>query len=139
VTLVEAGTPGVDLAHLMDGYDAVVVVDTVKLRGAPGEVRVLDKAQLLAKDPLLPMSPHEPGLREALFTLEFRGGAPREVRLVGVIPGDGQTLGIGLSAPVRAAVPAAVDEALRQLAGLGVAAAPRVPPAEPDLWWERGA
>jgi hydrogenase maturation protease len=139
VVLVEAGTPGVDLTHLLDGYEAVVVVDTVKLRAAPGEVRVLDKAQLLARDPVLPMSPHEPGLREALFTMQFRGAAPAEVRLVGVVPEDAHTLAIGLSGPVRAAVPAALSETLRQLAALGVTPTERVPPAQPDLWWERGA
>jgi hydrogenase maturation protease len=137
VAVVEAGTPGVDLAHLLDGYEAAVVVDTVQLRAAPGEVRVLDKAQLLAKDPVLPMSPHEPGLREALFAMEFRGGAPPDVRLVGVVPADSQTLEIGLSGPVRAAIPAAVAETLRQLASFGVTPAERSPPAEPDLWWER--
>jgi hydrogenase maturation protease len=137
VSLVEAGTPGADLAHLLDGYEAVVVIDTVKLRAPPGEVRVLDKAQLLAKDPVLPMSPHEPGLREALHAMEFRGIAPPEVRLVGVVPEDSHSLSIGLSPPVRAAIPAAVAETLRQLGALGVTPSERVPPAEPDLWWER--
>jgi len=112
VELVEAGTPGVDLAHLLDGRDAVVVVDTVQLRAEPGTVRVLDKAQLLAKNPILPMSPHEPGLREALFLLEFRGGAPADVRLVGVVPADSHTLEVGLSPAVRAAIPAALAETL---------------------------
>jgi hydrogenase maturation protease len=138
VVLVEAGTPGADLAHLLDGYEAVVVVDTVKLRAAAaGEVRVLDKAQLLAKEPLLPMSPHEPGLREALFAMELRGLGPRELRLVGVVPARSDSLGIRLSPPVRSAIPQAVAETLRQLAALGVTARERIPPAEPDLWWER--
>ena len=137
VELVEAGTPGVDLAHLLDGRDAVVVVDTVQLRAEPGTVRVLDKAQLLAKNPILPMSPHEPGLREALFLLEFRGGAPADVRLVGVVPADSHTLEVGLSPAVRAAIPAALAETLRQLAALGVTATRRDPPCAPDLWWER--
>ena len=101
VELLELGTPGADLALHLDGLDAVVVVDTVKLPGAPGEIRLVDKAALLAKRPLLPASPHEPGLREALFALEFRGGAPREVRLVGVIPGPVE-LEVGLSAAVEA-------------------------------------
>lgn len=137
VELVEAGTPGVDLSHLLAGHEAVVVVDTVKLRAPAGEVRVLDKAALLARNPVLPMSPHEPGLREALFTLEFTGGAPAEVRLVGVVPSDSETLEIGLSEAVRAAVPRAIEETLRQLASLGVTATRRDPGAAPDLWWER--
>jgi hydrogenase maturation protease len=138
VELLELGTPGADLSLHLDGLDAVLVVDTVKLRGAPGELRLLDKAQLLARSPILPASPHEPGLREALFTLEFSGGGPREVRLVGVIPAEVE-MEVGLSAAVRAAVPAAIEEVLRQLAGLGVAATRRATPRPPDLWWERSS
>jgi hydrogenase maturation protease len=85
------------------------------------------------------MSPHEPGLREALFALEFRGGGPSRVTLVGVVPSDSATLSIGLSEPVRAAVPDALAETVRQLATLGVRARERVPPRAPDLWWERHA
>ncbi len=138
VAVVEAGTPGADLPHVLAGYDAIIVVDTVKLRrAAPGELRVLEKADLLAKEPIVPMSPHEPGLREALFTMEFHGEAPAQVLLVGVVPADAQTLGVGLSDPVKAAIPAAIEETLRQLATLGVTPTPRVPPLAPDLWWER--
>ena len=135
VELLELGTPGADLAMHLEGFDSVLVIDTVKMRGEPGELRLLDKAQLLAKKPVLPASPHEPGLREALFMLEFSGGAPREVRLVGVIPAAVE-LEVGLSPPVRASVPAAIDELLRQLTALGVSATPRAEPREPDLWWE---
>ena len=138
VELLELGTPGADLALHLDGLDAAIVVDTVQVRGEPGELRLLDKAQLLARKPVLPASPHEPGLREALFTLEFRGGAPREVRLVGVIPAAVE-LAVGLSPPVRDAVPAALAEVVRQLARLGVPARERPVPLAPDLWWERTA
>ncbi|MBI5068280.1 MAG: hydrogenase maturation protease [Deltaproteobacteria bacterium] len=138
VALVEAGTPGAALTTHLEGLDAVVVVDTVKLSGQPGEIRVLDKPALLARKPLLPMSPHEPGLREALFAMEFEGTAPPEVRLVGVVPARVE-LGVGLSAPVKAAVAPAVAEVLRQLASLGVEPAPREPALEPDLWWEASA
>lgn len=136
VEVLELGTPGADLSLHLQDLDAAVVVDTVKVLGEPGEIRLLDKRQLLAKKPVLPASPHEPGLREALFTLEFRGGGPGDVRLVGVIPGQVE-MEVGLSAPVRAAVPAALDEVVRQLAALGVPAHPRPVPREPDLWWER--
>ena len=136
VELLELGTPGADLSLHLQDLDAAVVVDTVKVLGPPGELRLLDKAQLLAKKPLLPASPHEPGLREALFTLEFRGGGSAQVRLVGVIPQQVE-MEVGLSAPVRTAVTAALDEVLRQLEELGTPAMPRPFPREPDLWWER--
>jgi hydrogenase maturation protease len=136
VHVVDAGTPGYDLTAFFPGQDAVLLVDAVKAQGAPGEVRTFDKAALLAKRPVLAISPHEPGVREALLNAEFMGVTPSVVRLVGVIPARTDT-GIGLSGPVRAAVPAAVAEVVRELAGLGVALPERSPPRAPDLWWER--
>ncbi|HET7753634.1 MAG TPA: hydrogenase maturation protease [Anaeromyxobacteraceae bacterium] len=136
LSVVEAGTPGAALPDVLAGFEAVVVVDTVKVRGSPGEMRVLDKTRLLAKDPVLPMSPHEPGLREALFAMEFQGIAPREVLLVGVVPGE-VVLAVGLSPPVAAAVPGALAEVVRTLEALGVKLRRREEPAAPDLWWER--
>jgi hydrogenase maturation protease len=138
LAVVEAGTPGAALPAVLEGFEAVVVVDTVKVRGAPGEIRVLDKARLLAKDPVLPMSPHEPGLREALFTMEFQGTSPRVALLVGVVP-ERVAMHVGLSAPVAAAVRGAVSEVVRTLGVLGIALRRRAEPARPDLWWERAS
>jgi hypothetical protein len=47
--------------------------------------------------------------------------------------------GLGLSAPVRASVPKVLEQVLAELRTMGVTPAPRVPSAEPDLWWERKA
>lgn len=138
VAVVEAGTPGAALPGILEGFDTVIVVDTVKVRGAPGELHLLDKARLLSRDPVLPMSPHEPGLREALFAMEFQGTTPRDVLLVGVIP-ERVAMEVGLSGPVQEAVARAVAEVVRQLDARGVTLRPRVPPAAPDLWWERSA
>ena len=136
VQVIDAGTPGYDLTAFLVGLDAVVLVDAVKARGAPGEVRTFDHAALLEKKPILALSPHEPGVREALLNAEFMGVTPRVVRLVGIIPG-GATSGIGLSAEVRAAVPAAIDAVVSELAAVGVDLRERTPRVEPDLWWER--
>ncbi len=102
--LVDAGTPGLDLTAYLAELEAVVVVDTVRADGAPGEVRRFDRAALVERPPLLALSPHEPGLREAILNAEFLGVAPRAIRLVGVVPGR-VDFGPGLSAPVRAALP----------------------------------
>jgi hydrogenase maturation protease len=136
VEVLELGTPGADLSLHLEGLESAVVVDVVRGRGAAGEVRLLDKAALLARGPVLQASPHEPGLREALFALEFRGGGPREVRLVGVVP-ESVELEVGLSPSARGALEPALAEVLRQLAALGVVARERVPPRAPDVWWER--
>ncbi len=137
VEVLDAGTPGYDLTAFIAGVEAAVIVDSVRAGGAPpGALRTYDKEALLAKAPVLALSPHEPGVREALLNADFMGVAPRVVRLVGVVPASVAT-GIALSPEVRAAVPAAVAQVLRELESLGVRASERLPPAEPDLWWER--
>lgn len=136
VQVIDAGTPGYDLTAFLVGLDAALLVDAVKAKGAPGELRVYDKPELLARKPVLAVSPHEPGVREALLNAEFMGVSPAVVRLVGVVPAATET-GIGLSPAVRAAVPEAVARVAAELAALGVPLRERVPAGEPDLWWER--
>lgn len=136
VLVLDAGTPGLDLTAYLADLEGVILVDSVRAKGAPGELRVYGLEELLARAPVLATSPHDPGLREALLHAQFMGVAPRVARLVGVIPAAVET-GIGLSAPVRAALPAALGRVREELAALGVALRERVPPREPDLWWER--
>jgi hydrogenase maturation protease len=136
--LVDAGTPGLDLTAYLAGLDAVVVVDVVKAAGAPGEIRLYGKAELVERPPILALSPHEPGLREAILNADFIGVSPASVRLVGVIP-ERVDYGLGLSAPVRAALPGVIDRVRDELAALGLSPRTRAVPLAPDVWWERKA
>jgi hydrogenase maturation protease len=136
VEVIDAGTPGSDLTVLVAGRDGVVLVDALRARGPAGEVRVLDRAALLDRGPVLALSPHEPGVREALLHAELLGVTPPVVRLVGVVAARTET-GIGLSSEVRAAIPAAVSRVAAELSALGIHLRERTPPREPDLWWER--
>jgi hydrogenase maturation protease len=138
VLVMDAGTPGYDLTAFIAGLEAVILIDAVKARGPAGELKVYDKAQLLAKAPVLAMSPHEPGVREALLNAEFQGVAPPIVKLVGVVPFD-LRLRTALSPVVEAAVPGAVEAVVKELAALGVRAEPRAEPRPPDLWWQKDA
>jgi hydrogenase maturation protease len=114
-----------------------VVVDAMKLKGgAAGEMRVLDKPGILNRGPIIAMSPHEPGLRESILHAEFQGVAPGVVKLIGVVAGS-IDFGCQLTPPVRAALPAAVEQVKAELLALGVPVTPRVPPLAADLWWER--
>jgi hydrogenase maturation protease len=136
VQVIDAGTPGYDLTAFLAGLDAALLVDSVRAKGAPGELRVYDRAELVAKRPILAMSPHEPGVREALLNADFMGVTPPVVRLVGVIPSATES-GIGLSSAVREAIPGAVARVAEELRALGVPVKERVPPRAPDLWWEK--
>ncbi len=136
--LVDAGTPGLDLTAYLAELDAVVVVDVVNASGPPGEVRLYGKDELVERPPILAMSPHEPGLREAIMNADFLGVSPRAIRLVGVIP-QSVDYRLGLSEPVRAALPLVLERIRHELAAVGVAPTARAAPLAPDVWWERKA
>lgn len=135
VAVEDLGTPGLDLTPYLTDLDALVLVDTVRSDAAAGSVKLYRRDQLLAHPPPARLSPHDPGVKEALLTAEFAGRAPREVLLVGAVPAD-SGMGVGLSDAVREAVPHAVQEVLRELARLGSPATRRAVPVAPDVWWE---
>ena len=121
VRTVELGIGGIGLVHeLMDGYDALVLVDAVDRGGAPGALYVLepqvpDVAALPAlerRDLAADMHQTVPG--PALVMARAVGALPPVVRIVGCQPAETEDFCTALSAPVRRAVPAAV-EAIRAL------------------------
>ncbi len=136
--LLDLGTPGPELAHVVEGRDALIVVDTVRYQDArPGELRLLRRADILAGNAPQRLSPHDPSLRGALLAAELLGRSPREVLLVGIVPGRTE-LGIGLSPAVAAALEPALAAVEAELARLGVAVGQRADPQAPAIWWARG-
>lgn len=136
VQVLDLGTPGLQLSPYLQGQDALIVVDTVRSDGDPGELRLYDREQLLKHPPAQRTSPHDPGLKETLLALELHGLSPSHVVVVGVIPAE-TGYDTRLTDAVRAAVPAAVQAVLDELERLGVPATRRSEPSEPDIWWER--
>jgi len=49
VTVLDGGTPGLNLMPLMMDYEALIVVDTVKAKGRVGEMRLYRKEDLSPK------------------------------------------------------------------------------------------
>ena len=138
VSAEDLGTPGLDLHPHLAGLEALILVDTVRAKGDAGEVRTYRRDEILRHPPAQRVSPHDPGVKEALLALEFAGDGPSDVFLVGVIPGNVEQ-SVGLTAEVQDAVQAVVDQILAELERLGYTPAAYDPPREPDLWWERPA
>ncbi len=135
VAVHDLGTPGLDLAPWIHGLDALILVDGVRSEAPPGTLRLYRRAEVVSHPPGPRVSPHDPGLLEALMAAELAGCAPKEVFLVGIVP-DSCALGPGLTARVRPAVAAACEAVLGELARLGRPALRRARPSAPDLWWE---
>jgi hydrogenase maturation protease len=133
-SLTDVGTPGLDLVPHIGGARVVVLVDTVKSAGKPGELRLYRKEEILKHPPGPRTSPHDPGVKETLLYLDAAGKGPEEVLLVGIVPGRVEK-GLGLTPAVAAAVPEAAEAIAMELRRLGVRVERRegAVPARP--WW----
>jgi hydrogenase maturation protease len=135
VEVVDLGTPGIDLTPFLADARMVMVLDTVRGNGPPGSLRLLRDAEIVAAPPPSRMSPHEPGLREALMATEFSDKSPDEILFVGVVP-ESTGQGTRLSDAVRLAVPRVVATVTAELERLGRPAVRREVPGAVDIWWE---
>ncbi|HYM22250.1 MAG TPA: hydrogenase maturation protease [Vicinamibacterales bacterium] len=134
VSVADLGTPGLDLTPWLADVENVVIVDTVRSDLPAGSMRFYNKADLLGRPPSVRSGPHEPGLTEALATLEFAGRAPRTVALIGVVP-ERIGMDLELTPAVRAAIPVAVDAVARALRYVGVPLTRRPVAAPVVPWW----
>ncbi len=134
VEVIDLGTPGMDLTPYLADARMVIVIDTISGKQEPGSLRLLRDGEIVSTPPPSRMSPHEPGLREALMATEFSDSSPDEILLVGVVP---ETTGQGtaLTDAVQNAVPAVTETVLAELERLGCPAVRRDPPLELDIWW----
>ncbi len=114
VRVVDYGIRGMHLAYdLLDGYDELVILDAAPRGGRPGDVVVLEvgEGDFGAGD----FDGHGMEPTAMLSSLGSLGGRLPRTYVVGCEPADTDE-GIGLSAPVAAAVDPAVDAVLRLLA-----------------------
>ena len=111
VRVTDFGIRSYDLAYaIMDGYDAVILVDAMPRGEAAGTVFLIEPdtgeiEQLAAGIP----DAHSMNPMTALQLVRTLGGEARNLYVVGCEPAVLESEEIGLSEPVRAAVPGAVE------------------------------
>ncbi len=138
VSLLDGGTPGLNLvAELLDA-NVLIVIDTVKATGKPGAMRLYRRSDLCSHTRGPRQSPHEPGLDEVLTALDLAGRSPEEVLLIGVIPESVDT-GTAMSEALRAAVPNVIAAVMAEVERCGASATAKGNVALPAPWWESGA
>jgi hydrogenase maturation protease len=123
IRVVETGIGGIGLVHeLMDGYDALVLVDAVERGGEPGSLYVLD-VQVPEVDELsageryeLSTDLHQAVPSRALILARAAGVLPPVVRMIGCQPLETDELCTELSPEVQQAVRKAVGVILRMIA-----------------------
>ena len=115
--LPDYGIRGVHLAYeLLEGYDALVLIDAMPMGEPPGTVAVFEPdIESLEAAPMIEAHSMNPAV--VLGLLRALGGQMPHVVIVGCEPGSVDE-GIGLSAPVAAAVEPAAETVRRIVADL---------------------
>jgi hydrogenase maturation protease len=113
-TVTDFGIRGLDLAYtLLDGWDAVVLVDITRRGGPPGTLYVLEpEPGGLPPDDAPAMDMHGMHPARVLAVVEAMGGEVRWMRLVGCEPdslGGEDGMEMKLSDPVQAAIEPAIE------------------------------
>lgn len=134
VEIRDLGTSVDSLVNDIVNLDALIIIDSVELEGAkPGDLHICRRDDILARSPRRAAdsettqpgeqaakrpSDHDPTLRDAIKTAEFRRGKAFSILLVGINPGN-ISLSMGLSPAVKDAIPKAINEVLDELKRLG--------------------
>jgi hydrogenase maturation protease len=118
--VIDFGIRSYDLAYtLTDGFDAVILVDAMAHGDAPGTVSVIepDLNRLNEFESAQPDT-HSLNPVSVLQLAQSLGPLPAQLLLVACEPEVLESEDLGLSAPVRAAVPRAIEEIKSLIANL---------------------
>jgi hydrogenase maturation protease len=119
VELYDGGTLGIMVTHKLEEADRVYVLDVVDTAGNPGDLYRFDKDDIMLDRLPLKLSPHQIGIQEVLFLTEMRGTCPKEVSILGVIPGS-LDAGCELTQPLRDKVSEVARLVVGELEAAGV-------------------
>lgn len=108
---------GFELLEELDPGVELVLVDAARPEGSPGRLRVLE-LDATAELAMSPSNAHSVGVAEVLLIARALGPGrlPPRVAVVTVEAGDIEHFGLELTAPVSAALPAAVETVLDLIA-----------------------
>ena len=102
VEILDGGTPGVGLLHLLDGREFAIIVDCADFGGTPGEIRCFDPDDLM-RDERTEAGLHATDLLTALALAKQTGSAARKTIIVGIQPKQ-IAMGMTLSPEVQSAL-----------------------------------
>jgi len=124
LVLLDGGTLGLDLLPILEGVDRLLVVDAVETGQAVGTI-IRTTGDDIPLALATKVSPHQMGLKDLLLVADLQGYAPQEMVLWGVQPGSIE-MDIELSPEVARGVEILQVKVLKELAGWGILATPKV-------------
>jgi hydrogenase maturation protease len=116
-TVLDAGTGGLDLLQVLEGWERAIIIDAADVGREPGQfVRFTpDEARFVGSEDATSL--HNAGLAEALALADAVGQPLPEMVIFGVQP-EKIGWGEGLSPTIETALPALVDAVLDEVTRL---------------------
>jgi hydrogenase maturation protease len=111
--LVEAGTPGFGLLHILTGVDVAVFVDAADFGGTPGEIRSFTPSEVRSLRSV-PLSSHEGDVLQIIALAAQLGQCPRQIAFCAVQPARIAPVQ-ALTPAVAGRLPALAEEVMRTL------------------------
>jgi len=111
--LVDAGTPGFGLLHILADVDVAVFVDAADFGGTAGEIRSFTPAEVGSLRSV-PLSSHQGDVLQIVALAVRLGQCPRHVAFC-AIQSARIAPGLGLTPDVAAGLPALAEEVMRTL------------------------
>ena len=116
VELVDGGTWGMNLLHLIESADVVILLDAIQNGTAPGTVTELE-GDAVPRRLAHKLSPHQIDLAEVLALAALRGTLPPRLVALGIEPGVVE-MSTTLSPVVDAALPLLLARVIERLEAL---------------------
>jgi len=137
VVLIDGGTAGIFLSPEIDHLDKLLIIDVVRAKGKPGDIKIYNKEDFFIGSLPLKLSPHQLGLQEVLLLNEIKGTCPKEVKLIGIVPKTVET-GTTLSPEIERKLIEVEKLVLDILKDWGAELRLKKKPENPNIWWEEG-
>ena len=109
VDLIDMGTGGMQLVHVLAGYGSVIIIDSADMGLSPGESRVFSPEEVVSLKETRAYSLHDWDLMRSIAISRELGEAPERILIVAVQPGS-LHMGEGFSPEVEKGIPACVDK-----------------------------
>jgi hydrogenase maturation protease len=117
VRVLDGGTLGLSLLPYLEDAERAILVDAIQTGEAPGTLVRLEGDEV-GPAVAARLSVHQVGVSDLIEAARWRGRIPPTLVLLGLVPGT-TDLGVGLSPPVLAGMPALVERVCEEAARLG--------------------
>ena len=132
VELLEGGTAGLELVHLIQDTDFLIIVDALNAQTTPGELFRFQPGDMQIFPDKFTVSFHQVGILNVLTTANILGEVPQTI-IYGVQPGS-LDWGLELTPEVKAAFPRLKKYVLNDIHEIGTRGRFSCPtPAFPDV------